>query len=154
MARTTATELDRSGIDDFLENRSTGTLSLAKDDESYAVPISFTFSPETRDFYFRLGYGPDSRKREFIEATERATFVVADETEGGWTSVIARGTLEHRSTVDGLGVVPEGEDSVSQVEREREIPYYTVFDTPDELLFTLVRLETDEVTGIVSDDAG
>ncbi len=152
MARTTGTELGRSGIDDFLESRSTGTLSLAKGDESYAVPISFTFSPETRDFYFRLGYGPESRKREFIEATERATFVVADETETGWKSVIARGTLEHRSTVEDLDVVPEGEDSVSQVEREREIPYYTVFDAPDELLFTLVRLDTDEITGIASEE--
>lgn len=154
MSRPTASALEQDAVASFLESESVGTLSLAKDGESYAVPVSYTFAPESQDVYFRLGYAPDSTKREFVEATERATFVVAAETDAGWTSVLARGELEHRSTVEDLDTRPPGDGSVSQSERELEIPFYHVFDAPDEMLFTLVRLRTDELTGVVEADGG
>lgn len=152
MSQSTAEALDGAAIEAFLENQSTGVLSLAKDGESYAVPVAFTFDPDGRDIYFRLGYAPGSRKREYIDATERATFVVAADTEAGWKSVLAHGELEHRSTVENLDTHQPGDDSVSQAERELEIPFYNVFDAPAEMTFTLVRLRTDELSGVVEAD--
>ncbi|QKY16069.1 pyridoxamine 5'-phosphate oxidase family protein [Halorubrum sp. CBA1229] len=143
-----AEALDDAAIESFLETQSVGTLSLAKADESYGVPVAFTFDPDARDLYFRLGYAPGSRKREFVDSTDRATFVVADETEAGWKSVLARGELEHRSTVESLDTHRSGDDSVSQAERELAIPFYNVFDEPEDMVFALVRLPIDEVTGV------
>ncbi|THE66489.1 hypothetical protein D8Y22_01905 [Salinadaptatus halalkaliphilus] len=90
----------------------------------------------------------ESRKREYIEATERATFVVAAETNAGWKSVVARGELGHRNTVENLDRVTPPDRSVSDAEAELDIPFYHVFDEPSELLFTLARLRTTELTGI------
>jgi len=152
MTGPTATALDQAAIEAFLETRSTGTLSLAKENESYAIPVSFTFAPESEDFYFRLSYGPGSRKREYIEATERGTFVVAAETKAGWKSVVARGRLKHRNTVENLDRVTPPDGSISDADRELEIPFYHVFKAPSEALFTLVRLRTDELTGVAETD--
>jgi hypothetical protein len=77
MPRQAAHTLDQDAIDAFLAGQSTGTLSLAKENDSYAIPLGFTYAPESRDVYFRLGYAPGSRKREYIESTGDATFVVA-----------------------------------------------------------------------------
>jgi len=149
MNQRTADPLDDAAIESFLESQSVGALSLAKGSESYAVPVAFTFDPGDQDFYFRLGYAPESRKREFIDATARATFVVADRTEAGWKSVIARGEPEHRSTVEDLDTHRPADGSVSPAERELEIPFFHVFDTPAEMVFALVRLPADELTGVV-----
>lgn len=150
----TASALDKEEIEAFLEDQSTGTLSLAKESESYALPVSFTFAEQREDFYFRLGYAPESRKREYIETTERGTFVVAAETEAGWKSVIARGTLEHCNTVEYLDRVTPRDGSPSDATLESEIPYYHVFEAPSEAWFTLVRLRTDELTGVAEADGG
>jgi nitroimidazol reductase NimA-like FMN-containing flavoprotein (pyridoxamine 5'-phosphate oxidase superfamily) len=142
-----AEALDNAAIESFLQTQSVGTLSLAKENESYAIPVAFTFATDDQDIYLRLGYSMGSRKREFIEATERATFVVAAETEGSWKSVVARGKLEHRSTVENLNH-HSADGTVSQSERELEIPFYHVFDAPEDLIFTLVRLQVDDLSGV------
>ena len=152
MHKLTANALDRAGIDEFLASQSTGTLSLAKENDSYAVPVGFTYAPEEGDLYFRLGYAPESRKWEYIEHTDRATFVVAADTEDGWKSVVARGALEHINTVDDLSRSPRPGTDVSPADREIDIPFYNVFETPDELLFALAHLEVDELTGVVEAD--
>jgi nitroimidazol reductase NimA-like FMN-containing flavoprotein (pyridoxamine 5'-phosphate oxidase superfamily) len=149
MGRLTADRLDQEAIDAFLADQSTGMLSLASGDDSYAVPVAFTYAAETRNFHFRLGYGPGSTKREYVDATDRATFVVADDTDDGWKSVLARGELSHRSTVENADTARPADGTTSQAERERDIPYYQVFDAPGEMVFTLVRLSTDEFTGVV-----
>ena len=148
MSRPTASALDRTAIETFLETQSVGTLSLAKENESYAIPVSFTFAREQDDFYFRLGYAPESRKREYIEATDRGTLVVAAATDAGWQSVVARGPLEHCNTVENPGRVAPADRSVSDAAHERNIPYDHVFEAPSDAWFTLVRLRTDELTGV------
>jgi nitroimidazol reductase NimA-like FMN-containing flavoprotein (pyridoxamine 5'-phosphate oxidase superfamily) len=148
MDRPAASELDEAEIDAFLDAQSTGTLSLASGDDAYAVPVAFTYAPESGDLYFRLGYAPGSLKREYVEATDRATFVVAAETDAGWRSVVARGGLEHRSTLEDLDTGPPADGSVSEAERELAIPFYHVFEAPSETTFALVRLRTDELTGV------
>jgi|AntDeeMetagen285_2_1112576.scaffolds.fasta_scaffold00473_2 hypothetical protein len=152
MAQPTASALDQTAIESFLETQSTGTLSLAKENESYAVPVSFIYTTQKDDFYFRLGYAPGSRKREYIEATERGTFAVADETDAGWKSVVARGRLEHCNTVENLDRATPRDGSASDADRELEIPYYHVFEAPSDASFVLVRLRTDELTGVVEAD--
>jgi nitroimidazol reductase NimA-like FMN-containing flavoprotein (pyridoxamine 5'-phosphate oxidase superfamily) len=154
MAHSAAHALDPKAIDAFLGSQSTGTLSLAKDNDSYAIPVGFTYAPESRDVYFRLGYAPGSRKREYIEATEHATFVVAAETDAGWKSVVARGRLEHRNTVEDLAKHRLPGESTSQADRELRIPFYNVFDEPSEMVFALVRLDVTELTGVVEADGG
>jgi len=148
MGSTTATALDREAIEEFLGSQSTGVLSLARENDSYAVPVAFTFEPDSGDFYFRLGYAPGSRKREYVETTARATFVVAAETEFGWRSVVARGELEHRNAVEDLSRTATSDGSTSDADRELDVPFYHVFDAPSETVFALVRLRTDELTGV------
>ncbi len=154
MTQSTASALDTDATEAFLADQSTGTLSLAKENDSYAIPVAFTFAPENEDFYFRLGYAPGSRKREYIKTTERGTFVVAAETREGWRSVVARGELEHRNTVDDLDRVTPPDEGLSDAERELHIPFYHVFEAPSEMTFTLVRLRTDELTGVAESTDG
>ncbi|WP_174811875.1 hypothetical protein [Salinadaptatus halalkaliphilus] len=42
MTKSAANALDQAEIEEFLKNQSMGTLSLAKENESYAIPVSFT----------------------------------------------------------------------------------------------------------------
>jgi len=152
MSRLTASTLDPDEIATFLDDQTTGTLSLADDDDAYAVPVAFTFDEDSRNIYFRLGYGPDSLKRRYADATGTATFVVDAETSAGWKSVIARGELEHLSTVEELNTGhPRGtvDPSVNQAIRNLNIPFYQVFEEPSDMTFTLARLRTSELTGVV-----
>ena len=152
MTRSTARPLDQAGIDSFLESQPTGTLSLAKENDSYAIPVAYTYAPESRDVYFRLGYAPGSRKREDLDAPDLATFVVAAPTDAGWKSVVARGRLEHRNTVEDLSRHRLPGEAVSQADRELRIPFYHVFEAPSETVFALVRLDVTELTGVVEAD--
>lgn len=154
MSQSTATKLTENDIESFLRQQTAGTLTLAKGDDAYAIPVAFTTVDDSNDIYFRLGYGPGSRKREYIDATDRATFVVSAETDAGWRSVIARGPIEHLSSVDGIDSTPRpGPESpqVSYADIELEIPFYSVFESPSEMTFALVRLRTSELTGVAED---
>lgn len=144
--------MDDEAIRTFLDGQRTGVLSLAEGSDAYAVPVSFTFDEASEAFYFRLGYGPDSLKREYVDATDRTTFVVHGETDAGWRSVLARGPLEELDTsAERHARYPRGTDrpEVQRAVRDLEIPFYQVFEDPDDVEFTLVRLAADEITGVV-----
>lgn len=89
------TEMTAAETDDFLGEKQTGVLSLAREDEPYAIPISYGYNATDRTFYLRLVSTPESEKRQFLASTPRARLVVYDETEAGSTyrSVVATGTL-------------------------------------------------------------
>jgi nitroimidazol reductase NimA-like FMN-containing flavoprotein (pyridoxamine 5'-phosphate oxidase superfamily) len=148
MAETGATILDDAAVATFLDGHSVGTLSLAKDGDSYAIPVGYVYDPDSREFYFRLGYAPGSRKREFVDATDSASFVVADETDEGWHSVVAEGYLEHVNTVEDLPQHRLPGEASSAADREQNIPFYHVFEAPEEALFVLVRLDVTSLTGV------
>lgn len=148
MTPTPANGISQETIDAFLVSQSMGTLSLAKGNDSYAIPVGFTYEPESRNFYFRLGYGPESRKWEYAKATNRATFVVAADTEEGWKSVVARGTLVHINTIEDLAEHSLTHESVSQTDQETDIPFYNVFEAPSKLLFALACLAAQEISGV------
>ena len=88
-------------VGDLLERAEFGILGLARGDESYAVPLSFGYEDDLSALYFMLAFEPDSKKREFIRATETASFVVAEsDLPDSWGSIFFTGTLSP---------VPDGE---------------------------------------------
>lgn len=143
MANTTAAQMDAPEIAEFLETQQTGVLSLAADDDSYAIPVSFTYESGDNRVYFRLGYAPGSQKQTYVDATDHATFVVYDLATAGWKSVVARGPLVTLSETDL-------ETQIFQAVRKLDIPFYRVFDRPtDDLDFTIVALDVEELKGLV-----
>lgn len=86
--------MDRAEIDEFLTDHGVGLLSLARDGEAYAVPISFGYDGEDLLYFFLLRFGESSRKIDFADATDTATFAVYEvETPDRWKSVLASGEV-------------------------------------------------------------
>jgi nitroimidazol reductase NimA-like FMN-containing flavoprotein (pyridoxamine 5'-phosphate oxidase superfamily) len=135
--------MDAIDIGEFLESQDTGVLSLARDDDAYAIPVSFDYEPERQAVYMRLGFGQDSRKRRFLDATARVAFVVYDHTDEGWKSVVVQGTVETVAESSLDSTILEALDDV-------RIPYYRVHAAPaEETDFHILRLNPDSMTGIV-----
>lgn len=87
-------EMSEDEIDAVLRRCGHGTLSLARDGEAYAVPMSFGFDGDRLYFVFRRP-AERSRKLEFVEETERASFLVSDvDSKDDWGSVLVEGRLE------------------------------------------------------------
>lgn len=134
-------EMDADEITEFLRARGTAVLSLAEDDEPYAVPVSYGYGDEEGCFYLRLGYREGSEKPSFLEASDYARIVVYDRTPEGWKSVIATGELTELSHADLTA------ELVEQLSKA-ELPHFEMWEMPkEELDFTIHRLDVDEVTG-------
>lgn len=141
MSDVSSVAMDAVAIDEFLETQSTGVLTLAKDDDGYGIPVSFAYDAGESSIYVRLGYAPESQKREYVDAADRVSFVVYDQTDDGWKSVVARGELEE---------VAESslQSYVGEAMRDLDIPFFTVFDRPaSDIEFKLTRLAIDELDG-------
>lgn len=80
-------------VDRFLRAHGTGTLSLARGDHAYGVPISFGYDGDACYFVF-LTLGPESKKAAFAETSAETTLTVV-ETSGqfDWASVIVTGPI-------------------------------------------------------------
>lgn len=78
----------------FLGRQETGVLTLARDDEPYAIPISFGFDTDARQFYLRLVSTPESEKRRFLGSAPQARLVVYDGNDDTYRSVVAEGALD------------------------------------------------------------
>lgn len=59
---------------EYLKDTQTGVLGLCDAGVSYSVPVAHVFDNE--QLYFRLGFTPTSKKSQFIETTETASYVV------------------------------------------------------------------------------
>jgi hypothetical protein len=143
MTDSTATEMDAIEIADFLETQRTGVLSLAKDDDGYAIPVSFVYDDAGPHVYLRLGFAPGSQKRKYLDETAHGSFVVYDETDEGWKSVVVEGTFEElsSSTLDS---------SILEAVNSLEIPFLSVHKRPvDDTQFTIVRMTITTVNGLV-----
>lgn len=143
----TGSRMDAIEINEFLETQDSGVLALADDDVAYSVPVSYAFDPDDSAVHFRLGYGDQSQKRAFVDATASASFVVAAETDQGWKSVVAQGPIEEQS---------ESAFEAQAVEAIKglEIPYFTVHDQPaNELEFTIASIDVKTLTGVIEDPA-
>lgn len=133
-----AVDMSADEIDDLLGRQGVGTLSLADDDETYAIPESFGYDGE--HLYFQLVRNGESRKMRFIETTGTATFTVWVEQPA--RSVVVRGTIEP---------VPAGDEMAASnaIAENATLPTLNVVpdSTVDQLEMDYYRLVPDELTG-------
>jgi nitroimidazol reductase NimA-like FMN-containing flavoprotein (pyridoxamine 5'-phosphate oxidase superfamily) len=128
-------------IDSFLSRHETGVISLAREGQSYAIPISYGYNREHRRFYLRLVSNPESEKREFLQSTPHARLVVYEEDEPVYTSVVAAGTLSE---------ISRDELTVEHIEQygEAKRPLFEIWgDSLPALNIRLYRFDPDELSG-------
>lgn len=135
--------MSESEIVEFLSANETGVLSLARDDDPYAVPISYGYDADTGTFYMRLVSTPESEKRAFLSSTPSARFVVYEENDDGtrYRSVLATGELRE---------IDPDELSVSDIEQygEARRPLFEIWGKgKGELDIQLYKLEPEEISG-------
>lgn len=88
------TEMTREETDVLLGRHETGVLSLARDDDPYAIPISYGYDADERRFYMRLVSTPDSEKREFLSGSPNVRLVVYEEDGKTYRSAVVSGVLD------------------------------------------------------------
>ncbi|WP_336364180.1 pyridoxamine 5'-phosphate oxidase family protein [Halalkalicoccus salilacus] len=115
--------MEEGEIKAFLNEQGVGVLSLARGDEAYGVPISFGYDGEDRLYFVFLGIGERSRKREFAEATERASFVAYEvESKHAWTSVVAGGRVREVADEEWDALEDAIEENASRASSRRRTP--------------------------------
>lgn len=116
-----------------------GVLSLAREGEAYAIPVSFHY--DDGRVLLRLGTESDSEKVRFLEATERATLLVyeAPNEDESW-SVLLRGPIRP---------LPEDERAdISDADVNEWFAPFRVFDESiEDVTWELYELDPDSVTG-------
>ena len=141
MALDQQTEMSRAETDALLARHETGVLSLAHDDEPYAIPISYGYDAEARTFYLRLVSTPESEKRAFLSSSPAVRLVVSEETEPEYRSVVAKGTLREVST---------DEMTVERIEQfgDAKRPLFEIWgESKTDLRIQLYELDADGVSG-------
>lgn len=135
------TLLSDSEIDSFLGRHETGVISLAREGECYAIPISYGYDSEHRRFYLRLVSNPESEKRKFLKSTPHTRLVVYEEDDPIYTSVVATGSLSQISR-DELTV-----EHIKQYGQAKR-PLFEIWgDSLPALNVRLYRLDPDELSG-------
>lgn len=135
-------DMSPTEIEEFLGVGGNCVLSLAADDQPYAIPVSYGFDPDDREFLLRLGFKDDSEKATFYSGEDPARLVAYEQRDNGeYRSVIATGTL-HELTDEEL--TPEIVEKLN----EAELPLFDIwYESKRELDFTINRFEVDELTG-------
>jgi hypothetical protein len=143
MTASTATTMDAIEIADFLKRQATGVLSMGRGDDGYGIPVSYVYDDADQYVYLRLGYGEESRKREYVRASEHVSLVVYEDTDEGWKSVVVRGPIEELAATTL-------ESSVVEAVEELHIPYFRVHERhTEDMEFTLARIDPATIDGIV-----
>ncbi|CQH58710.1 FMN-binding domain protein [Halobacterium hubeiense] len=141
MALEKQTEMTQSDTDALLGRHETGVLSLARDDDPYAIPISYGYDADDRTFYLRLVSTPDSEKREFLSSNPDARLVVYEEDEPTYQSVVVTGTLTE---------IPREEMTVEHVEQygDAKRPLFEIWgESKPDLDIKLYELRADTISG-------
>lgn len=137
------TEMGPSEIDEFVSNRETGVLTLARDDEPYSIPISYGYDASEGIFYMRLVSTPESEKREFLDSSPEIRLVIYDsaDDEPLYWSVVAKGLLEELDPT---------ELSVEHIEQygDTKRPLFEIWGKGrDELDIKLYQFEPEDIQG-------
>ena len=143
MVDTGAVEMDEEERAELLETGGTGVLSVSasETDPPYSIPVSYGYDPVDEVFFFRLAFQPDSEKVAVVENDSPASFVTFEETDAGWQSVVATGTLEEIEESDTPTV------ALDELQRVH-IPLVDVFGAHTRTVtFRFFRLDPDELTG-------
>jgi nitroimidazol reductase NimA-like FMN-containing flavoprotein (pyridoxamine 5'-phosphate oxidase superfamily) len=82
-------------VDQLLRERGIGVLSLANGGVPYGIPLSFGYDGDRDRVYFLFaGHSEEGRKVRYAEASDEASLLVFEvESDGGWRSVVVRGSL-------------------------------------------------------------
>ncbi|SFR61888.1 pyridoxamine 5'-phosphate oxidase family protein [Halogeometricum limi] len=133
--------MNHDEIVEFLGSGGTAVAAFAKDDVSYAIPVSYGFDAEHEHVYLRLAFAPESEKREFVNASSTISVVVHQNTPDGWKSVVARGALREVTEA-------QLDSTIVEAMRTMDVPFVTIYDRPtEELTFEMYRLAPDDLTG-------
>ncbi|SDK73379.1 pyridoxamine 5'-phosphate oxidase family protein [Natronorubrum texcoconense] len=127
--------------DAFLGTGGVGVISFGSDEGAppASLPVSYGYYADAGDFYFRLSFPPNSSKSDVIDRP--VSFVVFDETDDGWRSVVATGPLEELADAPDESAAVQGMWAV-------RIPTVDVFDRPrEEISFRDFRLVPETLTG-------
>jgi nitroimidazol reductase NimA-like FMN-containing flavoprotein (pyridoxamine 5'-phosphate oxidase superfamily) len=141
MALDQQTALSMDETDAVLARHETGVLSLARDDEPYAIPISYGYDSDARQFYLRLVSTPESEKRQFLSSSPQVRLVVYENDGDVYRSVVAVGTLEE---------IPRSELTAEHIEQygDAKRPLFEIWgESKADLDIQLYRIEPDEVSG-------
>lgn len=133
--------LDGDERDGFLGTGGTGVISLSEPagESPHSVPVSYGYDPVESTFYFRLATGPESQKGDLDDRA--VSFVTYGDTEDGWWSVVARGSLERTTDENVSNKALQGLERVT-------IPYVDIFDRPvREVTFEFCRLDPETLAG-------
>ncbi|MFB6252609.1 MAG: pyridoxamine 5'-phosphate oxidase family protein [Halobellus sp.] len=88
-------QLTETAVDEFLETKGFGVLSLAANGVPYALPMSFGYDGSKRLYVVFLGHSEEWKKMTYADATDAATFLTFDvESAETWRSVIVAGSFE------------------------------------------------------------
>ena len=141
MALEQETELSPRETDALLARHETGVIALARDDDPYAIPISYGYDADRRRLYLRLVSTPESEKGRFLASSPRARLVVYEEADDVYRSALAIGRLE---------AIPRDELRLEHVEQygETKRPLFEIWgrDRTD-LDIQLYQLEPTELSG-------
>lgn len=141
MALEQESEMTPAELDEFLGNHETGVLSLARDGEPYAIPISYGYDGDGGTFYLRLVSTPESEKRQFLSSSPRVRIVVYDEEGATYRSAVAAGELEPVSR-DELTV-----ERIEQYGRAKRPLFEIWAEGKPDLDIELYELSPDELSG-------
>lgn len=142
MASPNAATMDALQINEFLARQRFGVLSLARENDAHGVPVSFAYDEGEPAVYVRFGFGDDDRMRRYLESAELVSFVVHDETDGGWLSVQIEGRLEERSKT-------ALDSAILEVVDDLRIPFFHLGHRPArDVEFRVVRLSIATMRGV------
>lgn len=141
MTQAESAAMSPDAIDTFLARAETGVVSLARDGEPYAVPVSYGYDTDSRRFYLRLVSGPDSTRARFLDGSPRARLVVYEGDGPAYRSVVATGELE---TLDPEALSPA---EIAQYGDAKQ-PLFGLWDHGRaDLDIDLYELRPEELTG-------
>lgn len=142
MAIDRRTEMSSEDTAAFLGRHETGVLSMARSDEPYAIPISYGFDADAREFYLRLVSTPDSEKRRFLSSAPTTRLVVYDDDHDEvYRSVVAVGRLEQ---IDPAELTVEDIEQYGEARR----PLFEIWpQQKGDLDIELYRLSPESLSG-------
>ncbi|KAB1189001.1 MULTISPECIES: pyridoxamine 5'-phosphate oxidase family protein [Haloferax] len=130
--------MDAAAISKRLDEASSGVLSLADGNRSYAIPVHVHLDEPAGRLLFRLTDDGHSKKLDYIEKTDEATFICYEDAGKDSWSIMARGPIR---------VLPD-EDLPDETTINRLYGGVRVFDEDvDDLKLHIVELVYDELTG-------
>lgn len=139
--------MNESEVEERLRDTGTGVLALARDNESYAIPLAHYYDGTA--LYFRLGYTEGSKKHEFVETTDTASYILyeAEPTDDpreldSWSIMVTGDLIE-------LSEDERTEFDTAEINR-RFAPIRIFDESIDEIEITIIKLEPESVTGRIT----